>query len=131
MRKYEPHQSSLGMDANLMVALVWIGGTILSWLNLGILSPFVPIIILYVEKNSSLVRYHAIQATSLMIFTAIANTLLAISIIGIIFIPVVNIVLFIFALISVIRGWNYETYNIPFIQGIANWLISVLHVDVD
>lgn len=131
MRKYEPHRSSLGMDANLLVVLVWFGGTILAWMKLGVLSPLIPIVVMYVEKDSSMVRYHAVQATSVMIFTALASFLLLISIIGIIFIPVVNIVLFIFSLIAAIRGWNYETYNVPFVQGIANWLIQVLHIDIN
>ncbi len=131
MRKYEPHRSSLGMDANLLALLVWIGGTLLSWMNLGALSPLVPIVIMYIEKDSSMVRYHAVQATALMIFTTLANIILAISIIGIIFIPVVNVILFIFALIAAVRAWNYETYDVPFIQGVAHWLVKTLHIDIN
>ena len=131
MRKYEPHRSSLGMDANLLALLVWVGGTILAWMNLGVLSPLVPIVIMYVEKDSSMVRYHAVQATALMIFTALANFVLAITIIGIIFIPVVNIILLIFSLIAAIRAWHYETYELPFVQGIVHWLVNTLHIDID
>lgn len=131
MRKYEPHRSSLGMDANLLALLVWVGGTILAWMNLGVLSPLVPIVIMYVEKDSSMVRYHAVQATALMIFTALANFVLAITIIGIIFIPIVNIILLIFSLIAAIRAWRYETYALPFVQGIVHWLVNILHIDID
>jgi uncharacterized membrane protein len=131
MRKYEPHRSSLGMDANLLALLVWVGGTILAWMNLGVLSPLVPIVIMYVEKDSSMVRYHAVQATALMIFTALANFVLAITIIGIIFIPIVNIILLIFSLIAAIRAWHYETYALPFVQGIVHWLVNILHIDID
>lgn len=131
MRKYEPHRSSLGMDANLLALLVWVGGTILAWMNLGVLSPLVPIVIMYVEKDSSMVRYHAVQATALMIFTALANFVLAITIIGIIFIPIVNIILLIFSLIAAIRAWHYETYELPFVQGIVHWLVNTLHIDID
>lgn len=131
MRKYEPHRSSLGMDANLLALLVWVGGTILAWMNLGVLSPLVPIVIMYVEKDSSMVRYHAVQATALMIFTALANFVLAITIIGIIFIPIVNIILLIFSLIAAIRAWHYETYELPFVQGIVHWLVNTLHIDIN
>ena len=131
MRKYEAHRSSFGMDANLLVVLVWFGGTLLSWMDLGVLSPLVPIIIMYMEKESSMVRYHALQATSLMIFTALANFILVITIVGIIFIPVLNIILFIFSIIAAMRGWHYETYEVPFVQGIFNWLQKTLHIDIN
>lgn len=131
MKTYEPHRSSLGPDANLIVALVWFGGVLLNWMNLGVLSPFVPIIILFMEKESGLVKYHALQALALMIFSVLATIGLSITIIGILFIPVLYIVLFIFSLIATLRGWKYQTYDLPWIQGIVRWLTSVLHISLD
>lgn len=131
MKTYDPHRSSLGPDANLIVALVWFGGTVLTWLSLGVLSPFVPVVILFVEKQSSLVRYHALQALALMIFVVLVTIGLSITVVGILLLPVVYLVTFIFALIATLRGWKYQTYDLPFVQGIVRWLTSVLHINLD
>ncbi len=129
MKTYDPHRSSLGPDANLVVALIWFGGTLLSWMQLGVLSPFVPIVIFFVEKDSKLVRSHALQAMALMIFTAGITIALTITIIGIIFLPLVYVLLFLFSVVATVRGWKYQTYDLPFIQPIVQWLSKVLHFE--
>jgi len=129
MKTYDPHRSSLGPDANLVVALIWFGGTLLSWMQLGVLSPFVPIVIFFVEKESKLVRYHALQAMALMIFTAGITIALTITIVGILFLPLVYILLFLFSVVATVRGWKYQTYDLPFIQPIVEWLAKALHYE--
>lgn len=131
MKTYSVHRSSLGPDANLIVALIWFGGTLLNWLNLGVLSPFVPIVILFVEKQSPLVKYHALQALALMIFTVLVTIGLSVTIVGILLLPALYFIVFLFALIATLRGWKYQTYDLPFIQGIVRWLISTLHINIE
>ena len=131
MRTFQPHRSSLGPDANIVVALVWFGGAILSALKLGSFSVLVPIVLFFIEKDSYLVRYHAVQAMALMIFTVLGNILLVVSIIGILLIPLLTPILFLFAVIATVRGWSYQTYEVPFIQPIAQWLAKLLNFDLE
>lgn len=131
MRTYPQHRSSLGLDANIVVAIVWFGGALLSALELGALSIFVPIIIFFVEKDSHLVKFHAIQAITLMIFTVIATIVLTVSIIGILLIPLLTLILFLVSIVAVVRGWKYQTYELPYVQPIAQWLAKILNFNLN
>ena len=78
---YQPHKSSLGVDANLMAVACYGVAFVFSFI------PFVryfawlaPLVIFFLEKNSVLVKFHAVQA---LILNAIGAALsLIVSIVG-------------------------------------------------
>lgn len=131
MKTYPVHRSSLGPDAHVVVAFIWFGGAILSIFNLESLSPLIAVVVLFLEKESGLVKGHAANALALTIFTALISILLTISIVGILFLPILAILLFIFAIIATLRGWKYQSYEMPWVQGIVRWLDKTFRLNLD
>lgn len=125
--KYNPHRSSLGMDANLAVLIVWFGAFIVSLFDdIAFLAFLVPFLIFFIEKDSQLVKNHALQAMSLFIFNLIAAGL-------ILFFPVLGFIFWIIAIVELAliivaaqRGWYYHDYNLPFLGPIAGVLRKYL-----
>ena len=119
--KYSSHKSSFGIDANIVILIVWFGAFLVSMIRpIAILSSVVPFVILFLEKDSQLVKLHAVQSISLFIFNILAN-------IVIFLIPLLVLVFWIVAIIELIlvitaasKGWNYQEYDLPFIQPIAD-----------
>lgn len=118
--KHTPHKSSFGIDANIVILVVWFGAFILSLIEpISFLSFSIPFIILFLEKDSALVKQHAVQAISLFIFNILATIIIFI-------LPFLSIIFWIIALIELAlivvaaqRGWDYQEYELPFIQPIA------------
>lgn len=118
--KHTPHKSSFGIDANFVILIIWFGAFMLSLVeSISFLSFSIPFIILFLEKESALVKQHAIQAISLFIFNFLVTLL-------IFMVPILNFVFWIIAIIELAlivvaahRGWYYQEYELPFIQSIA------------
>lgn len=75
---YEPHKSTLGLDANWVSMLVYILPGILSMM-IDALSPFmflIPIVVFFVEKKSQLVKFHSLQYILMSLFSTVCNLLL-------------------------------------------------------
>ena len=69
--KIEPHQSSLGMDANIVSLIIFIAMVIVSWIPyVGWLAWAVPIVFFFMEKNSRFVKFQAMQALVIGIIRA-------------------------------------------------------------
>ena len=70
--KHTPHKSSLGIQANIVILIIWFGGFVISIIEpIAMFAFAVPFVILFLEKDSNLVRSHAIQAVSLYIINII------------------------------------------------------------
>ncbi len=64
--KHTPHKSSFGVNANIVILVVWFGAFLLSLIEpISFLSFSIPFIVLFLESESTLVKQHAIQAISL------------------------------------------------------------------
>ena len=80
MNTYQPHRSSLGgLDANIMALLCYlvtfVGGLIpvvkyVAWL--------LPLVIVFLEKESGLVKFHAMQAFVLNLISFVVTVLITI-----------------------------------------------------
>jgi len=67
----QPHKSSLGMDANLAVLIVYIATAVVSWIPyIGWFAWAVPLVFFFMEKNSGFVKFHAVQALGIGILRA-------------------------------------------------------------
>jgi len=70
----EPHKSSLGMDANINVLMIYIGMVFVSWLPfIGYLAFAVPIVFFVLEKESKFIKYQAAQVLIIGIVRAITK----------------------------------------------------------
>lgn len=115
--KHTPHKSSFGVNANIVILIVWFGAFILSLIEpISFLSFSIPFIILFMETESSLVKQHAIQAISLFFFNILATLFIFIF-------PFFSFIFWIVAIIELAlivvaaqRGWDYQEYDLPFIQ---------------
>ena len=67
----QPHKSSLGLDANLAVILIYIAMAVVGWIPyLGWIAWAVPLVFFFMEKNSGFVKFHAVQAMGIGILRA-------------------------------------------------------------
>lgn len=137
-----PHKSSLGsMDANIMALIAYIGGAILSFIPfLGYVAWLVPLVIFFMEKNSTFVKFHAMQSFLLNIVGAILAILIAvisgialaaartadgafaalgtIAFIGVIG-TIISLVILVFAIIAIVNAYGYKLYKVPVIGNLA------------
>ncbi|MCL2664504.1 MAG: hypothetical protein FWE82_02730 [Defluviitaleaceae bacterium] len=59
----DPHKSSLGMEANIAVLVVFVAMAVVSWLPVVSWVAFaVPIVFFFIEKESEFVKFQAVQA---------------------------------------------------------------------
>lgn len=125
--KHTPHKSSFGINANIIIIFVWFGAFLLSLIEpLSFLSFSIPFIIFFMEKDSALVKQHAIQAISLFFFNIILTVIIY-------FIPILSFLFWFIALIELAlivvaaqRGWDYQEYELPFIKPFTNIIKNIL-----
>lgn len=146
---WQPHKSSIfGLDANVMAMLSFLAAAVVGWIPfLGYVSWLAPLVIFFVEKNSPLVRKNAMQAfviqllgqavsivislLSLLTTASFVNVFTGAAMVGTSFIfalllGIVNIIVFIFEIIAMIKAYKYKEYHIPVVGKIADWAIHKL-----
>lgn len=145
---YAPHKSSLGLDANLVMLIAYLGGAVLSFIPvLRYFSFAVPIVLFFIEKASPYVKFHAAQAIILQVIgsifsilisivLAIANGCLAVmdltavfglvALVGVLSVIswVISIVLLVFEIICLVQSWKYECYKLPLVGSLAEKLAA-------
>jgi len=140
----QPHKSSLGMDANLTVIIVYIAMAVVSWIHyLGWIAWAVPLVFYFMEKNSEFVKFHAVQATIIGILRAAISIVLQIfiwiltpkdlysalnylagngwglwTLLGVIS-TIVGIAISLLILYVVITAWNWKQVELPIIGPIS------------
>jgi len=140
INKFEPHKSSLDLDANIVMLIAYLGGIIISFIpGISFLSFAVPFIVYCLEKDSKFVKFHAMQGILLTlagvifsiflgilvgIFTALillSSGAAAISVLSLTAILglIIPIIMLIFMAMAIFKGWNYECYEIPIIGKMA------------
>ena len=135
-RVYDPHKSSvMDTDANIVALAVYLIPLLGNFVSLGIISWVFPLVLLFVEKKSPLVYFHAVQSLVMQAVVAIISvvslllTLLsagssmllgfnlfgAIGILGIfnLLLVVVNGLMIALEIVGVIKAYGWETYYLP------------------
>jgi uncharacterized membrane protein len=98
---------STGLESNVAAALCY---------SLGLVTG---LLFLVLEKDDKFVRYHAVQSILFNIVAIAMPTVLAISIIGIIFIPIWWIASVVIWIILMIKAYQGERMSLPIIGEIA------------
>ena len=148
---YDSHTSSLlSANANIIALMAYVVSTLLGWIPvLKYASFFAPLLIFILEKDSEFVRFHSMQAFLLnvvaRVFNVIYSLLVKVSVVGvmfgiqhietglfsigiasIVFIAslAINLAIFIFSIIAMIRAYQYTEYHIPLIGTWTERLIT-------
>lgn len=124
---YSPHQSSIAnMDANIMAVLTYLLPVIATYLPIvWRIAWLIPILIFFMEKESNLVKFHAMQSIALYIARILIISILHfIPLLGGLIGLLVGIVFIIIAIIAAIGAFNYEEFRIPFIGDFVAQLIK-------
>lgn len=135
---YQPHKTSMfkNFDANWMAVIVYVGYIVLYLIPgvssvAGMLAWILPLVVLFVERDSGLVRYSAAQSLVLSLAQLLINLILTIFgavTLGIGFIitaplmVVVNIVVFVLEVICAVRAYQWTALRIPLV---GNWAARV------
>jgi len=138
MNIYEPHKSSIGnIDANVMALIAYGAAIVVIFIpGIKIIACLAPIVIYILEKDSSFVKFHAMQAflinivgiifssiifmiiggsIGLMFFRPLAYGALGTILLSAIITGIVAIVITIFEIISMVKCYEYKEYEIPII----------------
>lgn len=78
---YPPHNSSIGnTDARWLLLVAYLGPIVIGWIPEvgGLLSWILPLILLFMEKGSHMVRFSAAQSFMLSVASSIVNFILTI-----------------------------------------------------
>lgn len=137
---YGSHKSSIfGVDANIVALLTYFATMIIGWIPvINYVSFFAPLIIYILERNSSFVKFHAMQAFLLnalvKVVTIISGVIAGVTGVGLalgsigtgvtavgfafifgVMMFILGIIVFIFTLIAAIQAAQYKEYHIPII----------------
>ncbi len=147
MNSFDQHKSSIGdIDANIM-ALIAYGAAIIVIFIPGIkfIAWLTPIVIYILEKESSFVKFHAMQAFIINIVGIIIEIIISIVIggsFGLLFfrplsygawgtillsgilMGIVSILVTIFEIITMVKAYRYEEYEMPII---GSWTRKVIN----
>ena len=73
----QPHKSSLGMNANKVIVIIYVGMSILFWISYAKYFAWIlPVLIFLVEKSSKFIKFNAVQAFFICIIRAAISILL-------------------------------------------------------
>ena len=135
-RIYDAHKSSvMDTDANIVALAVYLIPLVGNFISLGIVSWVFPLVLLFIEKKSPLVYFHAVQSLVMQavvtVFSIISvvltflsagssvllgfNLFGAIGLIGIfnILIILVNGIMIALEIVGVIKAYGWEAYYLP------------------
>ena len=135
-----PHKSSLGMNANVAVLVIFIAMGVVMWIPiLQYLAWAVPLVFFFLEKSSGFVKFYAIQALAVgiletvltIIFAIIMGVLIAsvyasggaslgaISAVSVISI-IVSVAITVLVVYLLIMAWGYKMVRLPIVGPMAD-----------
>ncbi len=133
--------SVFNLDANIVVMIAYLGGLIFRWTNIACYFAWaIPLIIYLIESKNEFVKKQSAQATLLYLISSVLSILIYIFLI--IFAPsetadiynmiitgsllliglvsllatIIAIAIAIFAIVAIVKTYNYEDYNIPYLS---------------
>ena len=134
----EPHKSSIGnVDANVMALIEYLLTTIAGFIPvIGYVAWLAPLVLFYVEKESTFVKFHAMQAFVLQACGSVLGFLVSVVLGGIVTVismlgasyiayvaagalSVLSVVVMLavaaFAILAMVKAYGYKEYSIPLI----------------
>ncbi len=141
-RKVDPHQSSvMETDANLVALSLYLVPLLSNFMSLGIISWVLPLVVVFIEKKSSFVHFHAVQSLVMQATAAVFNLIVVIAalmsasssllvgfnvfgafgVVGIagLLSAVVSVIVIALEIVGVIKAYGWEIYYLPFFGNIT------------
>ena len=135
----EPHKSSLGMEANIAVMVMYVAMVVLSWIpGIRYAAWAVPIVFFVMEKSSKFVKFQAVQALGVGIVQVVFSIIIQIIIwlltprdwLGILYAyrgyglisfigTLISLVISVLVLYVVYMAYRYQQVELPFVGPIA------------
>jgi uncharacterized membrane protein len=142
----DAHQSSLGnIDANILALLCYIVSAVLGFVPIvKYVAWLAPLVVFLIEKQSSFVKFHAMQAF-LLNLAGLAISLILSLIFGLIFAAtllvsasgavaaagltgiislIVSIVILVFSILAMIGAYKYQEYEIPLLGPLTRKILG-------
>lgn len=143
---YGPHKSSIGgLNANVMALICYIASVVVAWIPVvRYVAWLVPLVLFFMEKQSKLVKFHAMQSFVLHVVSAALSFPLSVVLGGILGVgsfsvttyyaavglagivglltTAVSLVILLCAVIAMVGAYRYKETHIPVIGGIAEKL---------
>ena len=94
-------KTSVGMQANIAGVLCYAAG----WIT--------GIIFFLIEKENKFVRFHAFQSMVVFGATMILSVVLAVTVVGLILVPFVNIAALIIWIVLMVKAYQGEKFKLP------------------
>lgn len=146
-QKFDPHKSSvMETDANLVALSLYLVPLLSNFMSLGIISWVLPLVILFIEKKSPLVCFHAVQSLIMQATVAVFNLVVVIAafmsagssilvgfnvigafgIVGIVGLlsAAVSVIVIALEIVGVIKAYGWENYYLPFFGSITRRFIK-------
>ena len=138
-----PHKSSLGgLDANIWGLLAYLASGVLGLIpGIKYVAWLAPLVLYFLEKNSSFVKFHAMQAFCINLLSAALSIIVAIiaaiavaasatSLAGLgggvaaltitsVLTVIISIVVLVFEIIALVKAYKYQEYEIPGLGNLA------------
>jgi len=133
--------SFLNLDANITILIAYLGGLVLKWLETSCYFAWaIPLIIYLIESKNEFVKKQSSQATFLFLISSLLSGLVylmllifapdktqdiynmiitgSLFLVGVvsIFSTIVAIAITIFTIVAIIKTYNYEDYDIPYLS---------------
>ena len=143
---YSPHKSSIGgLNANVMALICYIVSVVVGWIPVvRYVVWLVPLILFFMEKESKLVKFHAMQSFVLHVVSAILSLLVSVVLGGILGVgslsaatyyaaaglagivglltTAISLVILVCAILAMVGAYRYKEPHIPIIGSIAEKL---------
>ena len=135
-QKFDPHKSSvMETDANLVALSLYLVPLLSNFMSLGIISWVLPLVILFIEKKSPLVCFHAVQSLIMQATVAVFNLVVVIAafmsagssiligfnvigafgVVGIVGLlsAAVSVIVIALEIVGIIKAYGWENYYLP------------------
>ena len=145
--------TTFNIDANILVLIAYLGGLLFTWIrNACYFAWAIPLIIYLTEEKNKFIKKQSAQATLLYLLTSLISIISYLLLILVspdnynniyslivggnfiiiaalsIVISVIKIIVTIFTVVAIIKTWNYQDYEIPYLNKILPTFIKYLEI---
>ena len=104
-------KSGTGLDKNVAGALAYV------------LGPITGVVFLILEKDS-FVKFHAVQSIVVFLGLFVLQSIMGMTIILLVFVPLVGIAGFVLWLLLIYKAWQGEEWEVPFLGKFVRQLVA-------
>lgn len=145
--------TTFNINANILVLISYLGGLLLTWIrNACYFAWAIPLIVYLTEEKNKFIKHQSAQATFLYLLTSLVSIISYLLLILVspnnynniyslivggnfiiiaalsIIISAIKIIVTIFTVVAIIKTWNYQEYEIPYLNKLLPKFIKYLEI---